>query len=198
VLNDVFAKFTIVSGKDIAFWYKYTNYAGNNSSVLRSSCMSNMPTETFDIYTKNKNVSMVILFDDDGEMLDGVYRSNRIVGRALLWKMTDGDTFMDRVYYVNDSDQELFAKWADMNNFWHKQYNECSEEFNMLRKDESKDARIVVDLEDEGEYSYPYVDSLCFFYENDCILTNMRYYDGDPDYVLRDTGGNRNPFDDDW
>lgn len=200
VLNDVFMKFTIVSGKDIAFWYKYTNYGGNSSSVLRSSCMSNMPTETFDIYTKNKNVSMVILFDDNGDIKDDKYISNKILGRALLWKMQDGETFMDRVYYVNDSDQDLFAKWADMNNFWHKKYNEASEEFDILRKGESKNAEIVVELENKGD-EYPYVDSLCFFYEtrNGYVVSNMRDYDGDPDYVLRDTGGGRINFDeDDW
>lgn len=199
VLNDVFMKFTIVSGKDIAFWYKYTNYGGNSSSVLRNSCMSNMDSSAFDIYTKNKNVSMVILFDDNGGMKNEKYVSDKILGRALLWKMQDGDTFMDRVYYVNDSDQELFAKWADMNNFWHKKYNEASEEFDILRKGESKYAQIVVELENDG-YNYPYVDSLCFFYEtrNGYVLSNMKNYDGDPDYVLRDTGGGRESFNDDW
>lgn len=198
MLNDVFMKFSIVSGKDIAFWYSYNNYGGNSSSVLKSSCMSNMDSSTFDIYTQNKNVSMVILFDDNGTMKDEKYVSDKIIGRALLWKMKDGDTFMDRVYYVNDSDQELFAKWADMNNFWRKNYNECSEDFYILRKGESKDAEIVVELENDGD-DYPYVDSLCFFYEtrSGYVLSNMKDYDGDPDYVLRDTGGGRINFDED-
>lgn len=201
ILNDVFIKFAIVSGKDIAFWYKGINYAGNSSSVLKNSCMASMPENIFDIYTKNKNVSMVILFDDNGEIEDGKYVSTKISGRALLWKMKDGDTFMDRVYYVNDSDQELFAKWADMNNIWRKKYNEASEEFDILRKDECKEASIVVELENVG-YDYPYVDSLCFFYKTagGCILSNMDDYNGRPDYVLRDTSGDREPFnnDDDW
>ena len=161
--------------------------------------MANMPESTFDIYSKSKNVSMVILFDDNGEIKDDVYVSDKIIGRALLWKMRDGDTFMDRVYYVNDSDQELFTKWADINNFWHKDYNESSEIFNIIRKDISKNAEILVDIEIDP-YDFPYVDSLCYCYEKrtGLILSNMDNYEGCPDYILRDTGGGRESFNDDW
>ena len=95
IFNSAFAKFDIVSGKDIAKWYRYETYESQKGQ-LGNSCMKAKDDRTFDIYTKNPEVcSLVILYSDDGRIVDEKYTSNKIKGRALLWKLVDETLFLD-------------------------------------------------------------------------------------------------------
>lgn len=171
--KDKLKQFDIVKGSDIAHWYDGDLYVYGGGG-LNNSCMASVNSDYFDIYVYNENVSMVILYSDDGTIEDGKYRSNKIKGRAILWDAElDGSEikFLDRIYTTHDSDIELFQQFADSNRFIHRE---------PARK-------MIVKLERwEFDY-YPYMDTMCYLSESDSTLTNM--YSDDLDREFRSTGG---------
>jgi hypothetical protein len=67
----------------------------------------------FDLYSKNPEVcSLVILYSDQGKISGGKWVSQKIVGRALLWKLDDGRVFLDRIYTIWDYDIKKYKAYA--------------------------------------------------------------------------------------
>ena len=153
----------------------------------------------FDIYCYNpKQCQLVILYDDDGEINDGKYKSSLIKGRALLWTgKLDGQPaqFMDRVYTSQDSDVELFKQFAEKNGWWYKISQSMYPESKLTNGKTSKQAVFKVDLE-EGDWDYyPYMDTMCFLDMDTNTLSNDK--ESDYDRVFRDTGGEYSDYYDD-
>jgi hypothetical protein len=98
-------KTEIVTGDKIKFWYDVKNYETTNG-ILGNSCMRYKECQDyFKIYTENPDkVSMVIVTEDD-----------KLVARALIWKMDDGSTYLDRIYTTNDSDIDFVKDWVEDN-----------------------------------------------------------------------------------
>ena len=133
----------IVDGEDIKKFYhcqmydvaKADDYGGGNGTM--GSCMQHARTNGyFEIYIKNPNqVKMVILMNPD---------NGKIRGRALIWKLDDGDLYMDRVYVTN--------------NEYRKEFENFKEEKGMAKNVGE------VTLEHGGEYEfYPYMDNLVYY-----------------------------------
>jgi hypothetical protein len=163
IMKDAFKKFDIVEGSDIARFYKLENYADQNKGTLANSCMAERPESTFYIYANNpESCKLLVLYADGGEVKDGKYKSNKIVGRAILWTTRSGDKFLDRIYTNNDSDVDLFKKFAQENNWWTKQRQDSSNDFKVEKGGEVKPAKFIVDLQKWDE-EFPYLDSLSFF-----------------------------------
>ena len=163
IMKDAFKKFDVVEGDDIARFYKIENYADQNKGTLANSCMAERPESTFYIYVNNpESCKLLVLYADGGEVKDGKYKSNKIVGRAILWTTRSGDKFLDRIYTNNDSDVDLFKKFAQENNWWTKQRQDSSNDFKVERGVEVKPAKFIVDLQKWNE-EFPYLDSLSFF-----------------------------------
>jgi hypothetical protein len=163
IMKDAFKKFDIVEGSDIARFYKLENYADQNKGTLANSCMAERPESTFYIYANNpESCKLLVLYADGGEVKDGKYKSNKIVGRSILWTTRSGDKFLDRIYTNNDSDVDLFKKFAQENNWWTKQRQDSSNDFKVERGGEVKPAKFIVDLQKWDE-EFPYLDSLSFF-----------------------------------
>lgn len=191
IFNDAFSKFDVINGTDIGYWYRWTNYE-SRKSTLGNSCMSDVSEDYFDIYCMNpKTCSLVILYSDKGgSLVNGKYVSNKIRGRALLWKTNIG-MFMDRIYTNNDADVNLFIAYADKNDWWHKKYQDSNDNFTAVKNGEEKTPIVRVEL-DEVEFDYyPYVDTLCYLSKIEYYLTNhIRYNNLDPGmYELRSTEG---------
>lgn len=190
-INDALNRFDVVTGDKISFWYDHNNYS-EEEGTLGSSCMMYKPSDFFDIYTLNQSkVSLVILYDDDGKLEDGRYKSNHIKGRALLWNCdADGEPiiFMDRIYTINDSDVELFKQFAEKNKYWYKTSQNSEHEFMMSNGSENKRPTITVKLESSDFNQYPYLDSLCYLnIESNLISNNQSHIDAQRE--LNDTGG---------
>lgn len=192
--QDVLKQFDIVSGDDIAHWYdnrdedKYVPGGG----TLNSSCMAEVNEDYFDMYCNNPEVRMVILYGDNGEIKDGVYKSDQIKGRALLWNATLGGnktTFMDRIYTKNDSDTELFKQFAEKNDWWYKKSQSMTPYETMTNGSSSKSVTIKVKLTGSGGDwdSYPYMDTLCYWNEDTDTLSNNEEHEYHR--VFRDTEG---------
>jgi hypothetical protein len=182
-MNDIFRKFELVSGDDIANWYDYSNYA-EQRGTMGSSCMKAVSPSYFDIYTKNPDkCSLLILKSDDGQ---------KIKGRALVWKLDNPQvTYVDRIYTNNDSDVELFKQYAYSKGWYHKPNQSSSNDYSMVGKEGTKrEGNLVVNLKSDGDYrNYPYLDTLKYFNTSSGKLTTeeMRGYG---DYItLEDTGG---------
>jgi len=181
-MNDRFQYFDVVEGQDIGHWYHYSNYKERSGS-LGSSCMSNVNSNYFDIYMTNTDVCKLII-------LRSVEDDSLIVGRALLWTLTDGKKFVDRIYTIQDSDVQLFRDYARENGWYTKQYNSSSDSGRVNAPDGTQVdlGKITVDIKAGMYEAYPYLDTLKYFKPREGTLSNVRTGRGD-EYTLEDTSG---------
>jgi len=98
-------EFKMVEGEDIKKYYNEKNY-DNAGGRLHSSCMRKENSQhRFDIYVENPDVCKMLI-------LVSPSNSNKITGRALVWKLANGGTYMDRIYCANDDEMQLFINYA--------------------------------------------------------------------------------------
>lgn len=182
ILRDKLRLFEIVSGDDITYWYLDRRYVRGNGT-LQSSCMRYDTCEDFfSIYTDNKDkVSLLILKSEDNE--------DKITGRALVWKLDSGETFMDRIYYTKEEESELFKEYAKKNGWLFKtnqgsQYSEIEfpdgkKEFMMLK--------VTLDVDFE---KFPYMDTMRFLFKYKGVISNKEMLDNNYyDHKLDNTDG---------
>ena len=198
-MKDATKRFDIVQGKFIAKWYYYANYE-DGGGTLNNSCMSEVDEDYFDIYVYNKQVSLIILYDDKGTIdSSGKYISDKIKGRALLWDCElDGSKvkFMDRIYTTHDSDVELFKTFAQENDWWYKKNQTMSPGEELTNGKTSKYGTLNCDLRDVDYDYYPYIDTLCYNEDGTSILSNKEIGEG---REFRDTDGEyTNYYEDDY
>lgn len=163
IINNRHLLFEIVNGDEIKFWYCEDNYDNTKVGTLQNSCMKNEHCQNFfDIYTKNKDVcSMLILKSPDN--------NNLIIGRALVWKLHDGNTFMDRIYYSYDSDIDLFIEYAKKQKWSYKLSQNSND--GPLSNDKRK---IKVILKNIDFNHYPYMDTLKYLNDSDNSISNIK------------------------
>ena len=183
-------QFDIVKGKDIAYWYQYDNYV-DGGGTLNNSCMAEVDSDYFDIYTQNSQVSLVILYGDDGQITGDKYKADKIKGRAILWECEvkgQKSMFMDRIYTTSDSDVELFKQFAQKNGWYYKDSQSMTPRETITDGTSSGKWSLNVQLNDVDWSYYPYVDTLCFCYPEENLLSNEQDEDKDM-RVLRSTEG---------
>lgn len=183
-------QFDIVKGKDIAYWYQYDNYV-DGGGTLNNSCMAEVDSDYFDIYTQNSQVSLVILYGDDGQITGDKYKADKIKGRAILWECEvkgQKSMFMDRIYTTSDSDVELFKQFAQKNGWYYKDSQSMTPRETITDGTSSGRWSLNVQLNDVDWSYYPYVDTLCFCYPEENLLSNEQDEDKDM-RVLRSTEG---------
>lgn len=189
---DALKQFDIVKGDKIAYWYDNNDddrYVDGGGS-LNNSCMAEVSSDYFDIYTQNPQVSMVILYGDEGTITDGKYTDSKIKGRAILWDCKIDGTpakFMDRIYTTFDNDVELFKQYAEQNGFWYKKRQSMEPSESITNGSEVKKSEIEIKLDDADFECYPYCDTICYINSETGTACN-RHWD-DSDRLLRDTGG---------
>ena len=185
-------QFDIVSGDDIHKWYEGVRYTRGGGS-LNNSCMTSASRNKLAIYCNNANVSLVILYDDEGEIIDGIYQSNKIKGRAILWKdcNINGEiaTFMDRIYTSYESDTELFKQFAEKEGFFFKTNQGYGGQSISNGTRTIDRPAIVCSLNESDLSSYPYMDTMCYVdIDNDKCSNDSDNLEGRHRYC-QDTGG---------
>jgi hypothetical protein len=188
---DVLKQFDIVKGSTIAYWYDYEKYV-DGGGTLNNSCMAEVDSDYFEIYTSNKQVSLVILYDDNGQVQDGKYTSTKIKGRAILWEAEiDGqkEMFMDRIYTTFDSDTDLFKQFAQKNGWFYKDSQSMTPREYITNGTSKSRPEIIVKVDNADCEYYPYVDTMCFCYTSSNELRNTQDDDDDSMRVLRSTEG---------
>jgi hypothetical protein len=142
--------FQIVKGEEIKKWYNGDKYFSKTGQLGQSCMQYDKCQNFFDIYIKNPDTCQLLILKDS--------TSDRILGRALLWK-TDKGNCIDRVYTTKDSLIPLFDKWAKINNY--KNAYKGEEVYN-------------VQVEPTDYVKYPYMDTFKFYIMDKGILTNKQ------------------------
>jgi hypothetical protein len=166
--------FKVVKGSDIPKYYNASSYSdeADDDTVLGKSCMRHGSCEKyFDFYVKN-DIEMLVLFSKE--------EPNKINGRALVWKIENIDgkkvdrKFMDRIYYTNDYEVDLFKDYAIKHGWLYRKFQN------------SKLEGIVIDPINNVEHSsklittnnfkptnvYPYMDTFKYYYVESGYLAN--------------------------
>ena len=176
-------KFELVSGKEIIKWYDVKTYI-SETGTLGDSCMRYSRCSTyFDIYTQNQEVCQLLIFKE----------GNRILGRALIWKLDKpvegAEYFMDRVYSIDDSVKTLFDDWANEKGYLRKHSYNQSYMKRFLLGDKELFETIGVKLEKWKFDMYPYMDTFKKLDVKGGILINDDDDRQTGYYILEDTNG---------
>jgi hypothetical protein len=178
-MNDKFSYFEVVRGEDIHYWYNSEQYF-ERKGTLGTSCMSSARASWLEVYTENPNEVGLVIYKS---MED----TEKIIGRALLWKLKDGKEFLDRIYTVNDSDVQLFRDYAKENGWYYKEHNNSSDSGYAIAPDGDRiSLDLTVNLTDASMDNFPYLDTLKYFNPNRKTISNN---DSGGCYFLEDTGG---------
>jgi hypothetical protein len=190
VSTDLKDLFKLVKGDEIAYWYNEDNYYIDEDEdrvggTLGESCMRSADDSYFDIYCKNPEVcQLLILFSS--------VDTQKIVGRALVWKLNTGNMFMDRVYYTEDYINSLFSDYAKQNNIFKKEINNSHGNTKSISPSSGSIAYPgnTVDLTSGIIYYdyYPYLDTFKYFYPNLSTLSTI-FDRSDESYELEDING---------
>lgn len=161
------SKMRVVYGEDIRKYYNENIYSKTiYGGTLKGSCMRYEQKQPFfDIYCKNtpnsgsfSHVGLLILLDDD----------DKLIGRALVWfnsvKPEPGRVFMDRIYYMRDSDQTVFIDYAKERNWLYKQ----AQTFNNANYIDPSDSKkhgltLAFRLNPQKYKKYPFLDTLLYY-----------------------------------
>ena len=158
-------KLELVKGEDIRFWYLENNYV-RGGGALNNSCMRHeMCQDFFDIYTENPEVCQLLILKDE---------NNKLLGRALVWTLSNSDKYMDRVYTSKDSDVNLFKEYAKDKNW-------------LSYSGQSRD--MIVNLGNHSYDKYPYMDTFTYYNTNTNKLANNPEDRGKEWIELQSTNG---------
>jgi hypothetical protein len=151
VINGRQLNFKVVKGDEIRSYYHYSTY-NDNAGSLGSSCMKHDScSEFFELYTKNDNISMLILLDD----------SDYLLGRAILWEDLK---IMDRVYSVSDEKHLFhFKQYATEHGYLYKTHQNYlnTVTFENLKTDKQF-LKLSTKLNIHNLDKYPYMDTFKF------------------------------------
>lgn len=186
-------KIVKVSGDEISYFYSRENYLDEANGTLGNSCMANpgKAKKYLKLYTDNpEKVSMLILFPEG--------RKDKIIGRAILWKIdrvndveVENYYFMDRIYTLKMGDEFMFTEYAKKHGYIYKSVQAYGTDYDLVTPDGNKKVNLSITLDPKspnGYEYYPYLDTLQFYCKEDGEITNnkdtnKRYY------RLTDIGG---------
>ena len=150
VQDNLKEKIELVSGDEIAKWYKSENcYSGGS---LGNSCMKDK--NFFDIYIQNpETVNLLIMKSGD-----------KIVSRALVWKLKDtkpqlGFTYnLDRVYTNKDHQEKVMIAFAEKQG-WAYRVPGGVYERGVMYQGKKHDIKMSVQIKKLKYEKYPYMDT---------------------------------------
>ena len=172
-------KFEIIDGVDIHNTY-YMQLDKQGGSLAKS-CM-NKTIRMFGIYVGNPQVCKMVRLINT--------KKNTLCGRAILWTLPNGDTFLDRVYTTEDFYLELFFEFALENSVTYRkreQTHTSQKEFVKIATGEYINTSFTIELNTDFNKS-PYLDT--FRYGKRGVISNDS--EGYNDYTYTNTEGGRN------
>jgi hypothetical protein len=172
-------QFKILDNEYIPWAYSSRNYTqlGKFNSSLMSSCMNDVSFIKFYTEQCSKNVKVIVLVNKIDE---NDFKKNHVFGRALLWELSNGEKFMDRIYNVFPENYIQFENYAKENNFLYQKSSyfikgeEIRNNLNIsVELDKDFDfMKYFLKYVDTGLKDFPYLDTLSYGYGN--ILCNKR------------------------
>ena len=98
----------VVTGDDIHYWYNRQRYAPGPGSELWNSCMSgeHNPRNMFSLYCDNPDCVGLCVSTNEND---------KLMARALVWRIDDGRVYMDRIYAINAAEKRVLMDYAEQN-----------------------------------------------------------------------------------
>lgn len=153
----------LISGKEISKYYDSDNYSHSPENhneglgTLGKSCMRYGHDSFFKLYEENPEVcQMLVLRSKD--------KPEGILGRALVWRLSDGRTYLDRIYCHFDSDVYIFLNYAKERG-WETHHDNVKRSSTRIR-------HFQVQLKTAEFRNYPYLDSFCYLNVDTKMLYN--------------------------
>ena len=168
---------SVVQGESIKTYYLDDNYLLIKGQ-LGNSCMRYEKCQPYlDIYVENPEVCKLLVLKEK-VMVDGK-EVEKVKGRALLWILSDGRKYMDRIYAIEDSDKNIFKDWAKDN------------KYNLTFGLDTSGEELKVNLKVKSFSKYPYMDTFEYYDEKSGILyENKPELDEDSEILrLKETDG---------
>lgn len=163
--------FELVTGWDIKDWYDGNIYHDKSGTMINSCMRYDNCQSFFALYAYNPNqCAMLIYVSDEADE----YQKGRLLGRALVWTLPNGQKVMDRIY-SNDVTYEMFVDYAQEQGWWYRPQRGFTEEptINNASGEEVDDRLVVpVELEHTKFRYYPYMDTFLY------LDGNKLYYRG--------------------
>lgn len=185
IAKDAFRHFELVRGNKIAELYHEDNYLQPDVGDIGNSCMKKKPSWYFGIYTQNSSVCSLLV-------LKSAIDPTKIVGRAIVWNLTEPDImYMDRIYANKPGQMELFRRYAQSQGWYYKKRNDNSASTDVVGPDgkETSFNKLEVRIKALDYTGFPYVDTLKYFSEGSrfhMLSTDSMGHDK----LLEDTDGN--------
>lgn len=189
-------KSKIVETDKIVKYYNGDKYAeGFGSTTLNNSCMKYDECSEYIEFYEEIGLRMLVLFSES--------QPDKIKGRALIWPdvdfvgedgKTEKVTFMDRIYFHEDGDLELFKEYAINHDYIYKKHQNYEETKEFKRNGEivtgtlvfNTGLKITMTSKDDvklGEIKkFPYTDTLMFFGVDGKLRSR---YDNIEEYICR-------------
>ena len=179
----------LVKGEELRKWYLVDHYynptpwavdkpEGDETdirTVLMKSCLKQPEKQPFfDMYVYNPDKVQMLI------MLNG---NNKLVARALIWidvyvlddpKNPSKKTFMDRIYYTQESDVAIFKDYATKNGWLYKtvQSKDCIE---FVMDGKVCNFVLLTRLTKTGMFNkYPYLDTMMYYTPDSGRLATTR------------------------
>jgi hypothetical protein len=179
--NNIMDNFTLVSSEDdVKEAYSEDNYY-NEDGTLGGSCMRYDDAQNYLELYHNTSVNLLVLKSPN----------KKIMGRAVIWTLTDGRKFMDRTYTNRDSDVDLFVKYAEEHKYIYKVNQNSHANTIFYQPDDNYREEVKIKLESkvykfsyngrEDEY-FPYMDTMKYLYWEEGVIRN--YTDESEYYVI--------------
>lgn len=181
-LSDI--NFRLVKGKDIRKYYHENMITKKKSLPNLYSCMSHNHTQhLLDIYVELEKCSLLLQLDEDG----------KVMGRALVWSLDSGETFMDRVY-GDESTTLIFRRYAVEQGWLYRTHNSYYNPMEVTKPDgENTRMRMSIQIPHYFE-KFPYMDTFHVLGRNKNENDSSTYFLSNADVVnaartLRSTNG---------
>lgn len=173
IFSETDLQFKILDNEYIPWAYSSRNYThlGHYNSSLMSSCMNDVIFTKFYTEVCSKNLKIVVLLNKIDE---SDFKKNHIFGRALLWELSNGEKFMDRIYSAFQENYIQFENYAKENNFLYQKSSYWIKG-NEMKSNLSISVELDKDFDfmnyylkyvDTGRKDFPYLDTLCYGYGN--------------------------------
>jgi hypothetical protein len=182
IQDDMKEKIELVSGDEISKWYKSENcYSGGS---LGSSCM--VDKNYFDLYTKNpESVNLLIMKS-----------GNKIVARALVWKIHSCDPdlgftyYMDRVYTNRDHQEKVMFSFAEKHGWAYRKSGGVYERDIIYQGKEWPVVKMSTKIKKLKYESYPYMDTFSRYdYVTGLLWNDMEKNKKTRGHILTSTQG---------
>ena len=176
--------FRMIPAADIPYWYHNDRLNRNlNTGSLGQSCMRHDHCQEYlKFYTTlGEAVSLLILTND----------TNALLGRALVWKATNGNTYMDRAYGT-EATVRMFHDYARSQGWWKKTDDTYSTPRNYTDPEGNRRSSTFRVRIPTLSTTFPYLDTLKYLDFSRRTISNSR---NNAHLILDDTGGGYSPTD---